>query len=303
VPLGILELLGILFVYALLRLSLTLDGIAGIGTLAALLLRDLDLARFGLHGSSSFGSAHPSPKQGRQSDDRVAIVPADGTGPSRGPSGAVRGDRMRRFSVVAVASTACVMFAPTVAHAGGSVLTFDRFVLVGQTVTARGTFGACCGDPVRAGPWYAYLRPENGHADGAMLGTVSVRRREHGEWSASVSFVVPPVATNRYLVSVCDLGCRHQPGDLVGGWTVVARLASEAHLFLQAEASDARADALRRDIRKQRRKYEELQDELELQTSKMAIQAAGTRTLADGSSRRHRPPRARTTCGLPVSAR
>jgi hypothetical protein len=104
---------------------------------------------------------------------------------------------------------------------------------VGSVVTMRGTFTAGQQAAVNQGPWYAYLRPDQGKADPVRLGTVQIQG-EGFPYVATTTFAVPRVAPGYYWVDVCDLGCNTGVGDLIGGTIVIASTDAEARLFARA---------------------------------------------------------------------
>lgn len=114
-------------------------------------------------------------------------------------------------------------------RAGGSIIHFPRWVVVGRTVTAHGLFGAGQQASVSEGPWFATLESEREGFAPIRLGEVHVDAVEAG-WRATVTFVVPDVPIGSYEVWVAnDRG--DGVGDLVGGWTVIAHTPTEGRLL------------------------------------------------------------------------
>jgi hypothetical protein len=138
---------------------------------------------------------------------------------------------MKRLRPMIAAASVCLVllsgFAP--AHAGGSTIEFPRWVLVGDTVTGHGVFGAGQQEAVSAGPWLATLESGRGVVDPIPLGEVEIVPAETG-WRATVTFVVPDVPTGSYSIWVAN-GQGDGVGDLVGGWTVIAHTPVEGRLL------------------------------------------------------------------------
>jgi hypothetical protein len=137
--------------------------------------------------------------------------------------------KLRQLIVIVTAASLGLLAAPRQARAGGSVIDFPRWVLVGQTVTAHGTFGAGQQEPVSEGPWFATLESEKDIVAPIRLGQVQISPIGAG-WRATVTFVVPDVPTGSYSIWVAN---QHGDGvgDLVGGWTVIAHTPVEGRLL------------------------------------------------------------------------
>jgi hypothetical protein len=147
---------------------------------------------------------------------------------------------MRRLTVFIGVALALLPVMP--ASAGGSWLDVQNgervrigdydvaFASVGSSVTMRGTFTPGQQAAVSRGPWYAYLRPDQGEADPVQLGTVDIQG-DGFPYVAATTFTVPSVDVGYYWVDVCDLGCKTGVGDLIGGNIAIASTDSEARLF------------------------------------------------------------------------
>jgi hypothetical protein len=138
---------------------------------------------------------------------------------------------MKRLRPMITAAGVCLVLlsgsAP--AHAGGSTIEFPRWVLVGDTVTGHGAFGAGQQEAVSAGPWLATLESEKGVVNSIPLGEVEIVSVESG-WRATVTFVVPDVPTGSYSIWVAN-GQGEGVGDLVGGWMVIAHTPVEGRVL------------------------------------------------------------------------
>ncbi|HYJ60346.1 MAG TPA: hypothetical protein VE032_02650 [Actinomycetota bacterium] len=176
---------------------------------------------------------------------------------------------MRRVFVICMTMAGLLLAAP-VAQAGGStiVVTEDGgggppasdpdWAPPGSAVTMRGTFSNGSQPPPSEGPWFAYL-DRDGRRD-VLLARVTVMRLDGSRYRARVTFTVPAVARGVYGVAVCDLGCHHGTGDLVGGGLTVASTASEARLVSTLHRVRLRLASLRhaaREGRADRRQLEE----------------------------------------------
>ncbi len=155
------------------------------------------------------------------------------------------------------------------------------FAAVGSMVTMRETFTPGQQAAVNQGPWYAYLRPDQGDRDPVQLGTVDIQG-DGFPYVATTTFAVPSVSAGYYWVDVCDLGCNTGVGDLVGGTIVIASTDSEARLFARGLILQWMHDADVRSIDTLKRRQQSLQSALD--DAKAAIGAAERR--ADGASQR-----------------
>jgi hypothetical protein len=142
---------------------------------------------------------------------------------------------MKRSLFRAAVLGGLLMFAPVpAANAGGSIIDFPSWVVVGTSVTGHGSFGAGQQESVSAGPWYAVL-VRAGDRDGTpvmRLGQVQIENIDGG-WRATTSFVVPDVPTGEYSIWVQN-AAGDGVGDLTGGWTVIAHTSAEGRLFVRA---------------------------------------------------------------------
>ena len=169
---------------------------------------------------------------------------------------------MRRVFVIWLAMAGVWLAAP-VAQAGGAWIEVTgvdgepfapqapddpSWAPVGSTVTMRGVVGPGQQPPPTEGPWFASI-----DRDGARdidLGRVAMRRVNGESWVATLTFVVPRLRHGAYMIRVCDLGCHHGVGDLVGGGLVVASTSAEARLVQRLALLRDRLSALRGDARR-----------------------------------------------------
>jgi len=168
---------------------------------------------------------------------------------------------MRRVFVIWLAMAGVWLAAP-VAQAGGAWIEVTgvdgepiapqspdpSWAPVGSTVTMRGVVGPGQQPPPTEGPWFASI-----DRDGARdidLGRVAMRRVNGESWVATLTFVVPRLRHGAYTIRVCDLGCHHGVGDLVGGGLIVASTSAEARLVQRLALLRDRLSALRGDARR-----------------------------------------------------
>lgn len=155
-----------------------------------------------------------------------------------------------------IVATLIVSLLTTPAWAGGSWLelrridgtggvsdgAFGGWASAGSSVFMQGDF--CDGqqaDP-SAGPWMAYLRRDASELR-QPLGPVEIDSATGNgcAYSASLTFVVPDVASGMYWVDVCaDASCATGVGDLVGAMLAVASTRLEARALIELPNLKAR---------------------------------------------------------------
>jgi hypothetical protein len=152
---------------------------------------------------------------------------------------------MRRLLVAAI--IAATVLLPQPGTAGGSWLeTPRRYLVVGEEVTARGTFGPGTNEgEVSDGPFHAYLLPGNRWLDAGPIppeavpiGPMSITAAEGSVccWLGTVTFTVPDVPPGRYTISYCNDPCTvNGIGDLIGGSVQIATTREEARLGAEVD--------------------------------------------------------------------
>ncbi|MFI5392224.1 MAG: hypothetical protein ACHQY1_00665 [Myxococcota bacterium] len=152
---------------------------------------------------------------------------------------------VRRILISMAIITTVVSVTPAVAGAGGgSWIRFDGPLIVGTVVTGRGSFGGGQQSTLDAGPWFAWLRPEEPGVAEMRLGPVEVHRASSYVWGATVSFTVPDVPTGEYWVDVVNAD-GEGVGALDGGFGVISRTPLEGRLWSRAQRAEgerARSD-------------------------------------------------------------
>ncbi len=121
------------------------------------------------------------------------------------------------------------------------------------------------------GPYYAWLVPEPGFAEGDPWPSAAVRLApfelsSRGERTATTraGFTVPLVPSGTYQVLVCDDPCTVLGfGDFVEGWVDVWSTPDEARLFELARDREERARAFHQRLRVTQREADELGAALE----------------------------------------
>lgn len=170
---------------------------------------------------------------------------------------------MKRRSTLVLLLIVGTVLGPTTASAGGGSF-FEvtggqsvriegmqlSYAAIGSTVNMRSEFYDGQLAPVSAGPWFAYLSPDDDVRGRPMLlAPVLIVARGGHSYLATTSFVVPDVPSGNYSVTVCDLGCRHEGvGDLYGGGLFLggvtereAKLAARLQLRRWIHQDDSRA--------------------------------------------------------------
>lgn len=153
--------------------------------------------------------------------------------------------------VIAVAAAVLAGAAP--AGAKGASLRFDRrYLVVGETVTARATVLEQPSSPrlgtVADGPFVAYLLPADTWIDpphvppdAVPLGTVVINDigTPGGMALVRLTFTVPDVPAGGYTIGFCNDPCRHSSvGDLFEGWVQVVATPLEARVAALADELD-----------------------------------------------------------------
>jgi hypothetical protein len=157
--------------------------------------------------------------------------------------------RLRRLAILlGVVGLTLSISSQAWAKEEGSYLAFDRlYYSPGEEVHLQTDFRANMGGlpgtqlgSVEDGPFHAYLlplrkfiHPPEIPKTAVFLGTILIERgKREGEWSASISFVMPQVKPGDYWVDYCNDPCQASGvGDLGGGSFRVVTTAEEARLM------------------------------------------------------------------------
>lgn len=175
-------------------------------------------------------------------------------------------------SVRALALTFVVVVLGAVSvRAGGAVFEFDRpWFAPGELATGRVEFTEVeRTGTVEDGPYTAYLLAEPGgwlepgsiSPSAIPLGAVEISdpRSTWGDGVATISFVVPDIASGGYTIQICSAGCETSLGDITFGWIEVYHTPLEASLAKRLERAGERVDAVRRLLRRETGRNEALE--------------------------------------------
>ena len=141
----------------------------------------------------------------------------------------------------------------TPARAGGSLIEGRRAYGVRETATFRGSFSMSGSYEGRLsdGPYIGYLAPVDiydiDHPRTIRLGEIQMRRSAGWGMIASITFVVPNVATGQYHLMYCNDPCTvNGIGDLMGGGPFyIAPTHMEAVFLARLDRMASRVDSAR----------------------------------------------------------
>lgn len=189
---------------------------------------------------------------------------------------------MRRVVFLATVVTTIALTPAWAAANGGATLDFGEeqpYLLPEGQV--QGTAVVWMGKKdVRAlqdGPYHAYLLPEEKWIkppripDGAIrVGTLDFSWINERKAVATVSFVVPPLPSDRYSLHYCNDPCTEASiGDLYGTSVLIAQDAETGALLLENERFQARAASSKWRLQKARRQLEKLEQAADGQASEI----------------------------------
>jgi hypothetical protein len=155
---------------------------------------------------------------------------------------------MRTARRALTAGVALLLLVQGPARAGGSWfdLDWDRVYVPGEAVTTTAQFSNGQQAPVSAGPWTAYLRPEDeaSGVDEIELGPVAIEEGACCPWVATLTFTVPDVPTGTYWIDVRN-AAGEGVGDLIGAQITIAPSAELFALTVVRDELRERVDRLR----------------------------------------------------------
>lgn len=184
---------------------------------------------------------------------------------------------LRTLLVVTVAGAALWIPGPANAD-GGAFISFDRtHYLPGETAVGEGYIYVPekHQDLIDRGPFYGYLARDPAAGGDLYLGPVEFERYAREEFELHLSFVVPDVPGEYYLVRVCNDPCT-VPGfrEPLTGTISVVQTEREAELLTANEKLGYKNYALGRKVRKAERTIEELEAQLAATDTEPVVEPA-----------------------------